>query len=67
MSGGCEIGTCQICNKADKVLIRKYYYYPVECGCCIVKNENKAVHAQYVAHCAECKPKRPKIRYTPVK
>jgi len=51
-----EFGTCTYCNKQTN-LIRKYYYYPIQCACCVGDK-----HFQYVAHCEDCTPRPPILK-----
>ncbi len=53
MSGEAEYGKCDFCSNVD-ILAREYYYYDVECDCCVGDK-----HFQYVRYCKNCKPLRP--------
>ena len=53
MSANIEVGYCDICHKRDQ-LLRKYYYYSIECGCCGGNN-----HFEIVSYCKNCNPKPP--------
>jgi len=53
MDGAVEIGWCDICNKPDVQLIRKYYNYDIKCEC------HSPNHFEIVWHCKDCKPTPP--------
>ena len=55
-----ELGICQLCNKQDTIVLRKYYYYDIKCECCMVTHEGNGVHAEMVYHCIDCEPKPPR-------
>ena len=51
--GDVEIGTCDICMLNNTELSRKYYYYDIECECCVGK------HSAYCKYCKNCSPEEP--------
>jgi len=51
-----EFGKCDCCGK-EFTLVRKYYYYNIECDCCVGVR-----HFQCVKHCSKCIPKPPMVR-----
>ena len=66
MCGSIEIGTCNICGKTNIQLVRKYYYYKIQCKCCGAKHKNVNVHFELVRHCNNCNPKPPRrISFVP--
>lgn len=49
-----EISHCDICHKKTQVN-RKYYYYPIDCDCCVGQ-----YHFEIIKHCKDCAPEPPK-------
>lgn len=58
--GDIELGFCYMCNKRNIPISRKYYYYDIQCECCICTYEDKRVHVECINYCADCEPKPPK-------
>jgi len=57
----CEYGKCDICGATDVLLARKYYYYDVDCECCVHNKRNsREKHFEIVRYCNNCKPKPPR-------
>lgn len=54
--GDIEFGSCDVC-KTETSLMRKYFYYNVQCDCCNDKEDN---HFEIVRHCSSCEPTPPK-------
>lgn len=48
-----EIGYCDFCGKQTQV-DRKYYYYDVDCECCVGPR-----HFEIVKYCKDCSPQPP--------
>ena len=48
-----EIGTCDVCLLNNTQLSRKYYYYDIECECCVGR------HFTFVRYCRSCEPEEP--------
>ena len=53
MTGDAEYGRCEVCNANNAILSRKYYYYDVDCECCVGK------HFAVCKYCPRCKPAEP--------
>lgn len=53
------IGKCSVCGKENVQVLRKYYYYDIDCKCCVHKSDGKKRHFSIAYYCENCKPKEP--------
>ena len=53
--GDIEFGKCDICGKEGQ-LKRKYYYYDIDCTCCMTAEK---MHFEIVRFCPDCTPRPP--------
>ena len=52
--GEIEIGRCECCGQENVPLMRKYFYYPLQCEC------HSPSHFVLIRHCEDCEPEEPK-------